>query len=105
MHPSLLGWADQGVCPYVVWSEFRSRAGCPRPHPHVYCTRRINCVPLSRWTFSVFELTTETSPEVVRENPFIPITPLVAGSRGLTLEFGDELLSEGDRLPPGYRVP
>ena len=81
------------------------RPGCPQPYEHVYCTRRTNCVPLSRWTFSVFELTTETSPEVVRENPFIPITPLVAGSSGLTVEFEDVLLSERDPLPPGYGVP
>jgi hypothetical protein len=51
----------------------------------------------------VFELTTETSPDVVRENPFIPITPLVAGSSGLTVEFWDELLLSpvGRRRLPG----
>src|SRR5207249_6001876 len=29
------------------------------PDSRLYCTRRISCVPLSRWTFSLLDVTTD----------------------------------------------
>jgi len=54
----------------------------------------------------VIELTTETCPDVLRENPFIPTTPLLPGSRGLTVELGGVVLSGPvpEALPAGYKV-
>ena len=54
----------------------------------------------------MFELTTEAGPDVFSERPFIPITPLLVGPSGLTLELGGVPFSERDpgALPGGYRV-
>ena len=52
------------------------------------------------------ELTTEAGPDVLSESPFIPITPLLVGPSGLTLELGGVPFSDRDPavLLGGYRV-
>jgi len=67
-----------------------------------HCTRRTNCVPPSRCTLSVFELTTEADPDVSSESPLIPTTPLLAGLRGLTVDPAAAAGSDGNpAAPPG----
>jgi len=60
-------------------------------------------VPLSRWTFSLLEVTTDAWADEFRDNPLIPITPWLVGPSGLTLEPADPVLSEADpeALPVG----
>ena len=61
-----------------------------------YCTRRVNCVPVSRCRFPVLELNKEIGPDVLRDSPLIPTTPRLVDPSGYTIELlGPPALMEG----------
>ena len=67
-----------------------------------YCTRKINCVPPSRWTFPVFELITAAGPAASNESPLMPTTPRLPGLRGVEVAPVEEPESSPPPGPPGF---